>query len=153
MRQEFVKEFNFNKQAIEDVDVLKYREEQIKKLKKKCANKEEFAKKLESEFRWQYWSRSEYELIIEITEDNRVLLKPWVGCRDIEKATIDVSDDTGFDWRGFAKEHISKQIYKNKAKVDIFDQICYGNRFEYLVDYLWTTRFKYERKNSKKKGI
>lgn len=144
-----VKIFDQNAQKITDYDVLKYREDQIKKLKKKCATKEEFAEKLRREFQWQYCSRAEYELIIELTEDGRVLLKPWVGCRDEENATIDVTDDTTFDWKGFAVEHISKQIYKNEAKIDVYSQLTYSDRFEKLVDYLWYTRLRWERRNSK----
>lgn len=144
-----VKNFDYNRQVIENYDVLKYREDQIKKLKKQCNTKEEFAEKLRREFQYHFWSRTEWELIIEITEDNRVLLKPWVGCRDDEKATIDVTDDTTFDWRGFAKEHIDRQIYENCAKVDVYDQLTYADQFEKLVTYLWTTRLKYERDYSK----
>lgn len=141
--------YNCNADKIECYDILKHREDFIKKLKKKCETKEEFAEKMRRELQWQYWSRCEYELIIEIAENKRVLLKPWVGCRDVEKATIDVTDDASFDWKGFAKEHIKKQIYKNKAKIDIFDQITYANQFEKLIDYCWYTRLKYERDNPK----
>ena len=155
MKQEFkplrwlVKNFDINRQVIYDYDVLKYREDDIKKMKKKCATKEEFAEELRLEFQWRYWSRSEHELIIEITEGNRVVLKPWVGCRDKEKAALDVTDDTSFDWHGFAEYHIDKQLYKDCAKVDVFDQLTFANQFEKLVDYCWYTRLKYERKNPK----
>lgn len=143
-----VKNFDCNRQLIKDYDIFKYREDEIKKMKKKCATKEEFAKKLRSELMYHFWSRCEYELIIEITDDERILLKPWAGCRDEEKATIDVTNDMSFDWKGFAKYHIDKQ-YGNKAKIDVFDQLTYGDQFEKLVDYCWHTRLKYERKNSK----
>ena len=142
-----VKNFDFNRQTIVDYDVLKYREEQIKKMKKKATTKEEFSEMLRGEFQWQYWSRSEYELIIEIDEDNRVWLNPWVGCREPDKVRIDVTDDNSFDWRGFAKEHIGKQIYKNKAKIDVYSQLEYV--WDEFITYLWTTRLKWERKNSK----
>lgn len=139
-----VKNFDCNKQVIAYYDVLKYREDQIKKLKKKCTTKEEFAEKLRRELMSQYWSRTEYELIIELTEDGRVLLKPWVGCRDDEQATIDVTDDTTFDWKGFAEEHIGKQIYKNKAKVDVFSQLDYV--WDDLISYCWNYHHKYQRR-------
>ena len=154
MKQEFkpmswmVKNFNQNKQVIEDYDVLKYREDLIKKMKKKCATKEEFAEKLRREFQYYYWSRAEWELIIELTEDGRVLLRPWVGCRDGE-LFIDVTDDITFDWKGFAQEHINKQIYENKAKIDAYDQLIYGDNWDKMITYLWTTRLKYERDNPK----
>lgn len=151
MKKEFkplswkVKNFCCNKQVIEDYDVLKYCEDEIKKLKKKCATKEEFAKKLRSECMYHFWSRCEYELIIEMTEDERICLKPWAGCRDYEKATVDVTDDNTFDWKGFAEEHISKQIFSNEAKIDVYAQLVW--QWDSFVDYVWNYRHKYQRKN------
>ena len=144
------KEFNPNRQVIEDWDVLHYREDEIKKLKKKCATRTEFAEKLRTVFMWRYWSKAEHELIVSKTEDGRVLLMPWCGCYADKKATIDVTDDyTQLDWGAFADYHINKQTFKNEAKIDVYDQIMFGDRFEKLVDTLWTTRFKYERDNPK----
>lgn len=151
MKQEFkplswkVKNFDCNRQVIEDYDVLKYREDMIKKLKKKCATKEEFAEELRRECFRVYWSRCEYELIIELTEDERVLLRPWVGCRDEEKAIIDVTDDTSFDWIGFAKAYANER-YGNRAKVDIYDQLTYGDNWTQFVDYVWNYRHKWQRR-------
>lgn len=146
----FVKRFNVNGQTIEDMDILKYRENDIKKFKKKCATKDEFAERLRKEFMWRYWSKAEHELIISKTEDRRVLLSPWCGCRQPEKVTIDVTDDySQLDWGAFADYHIGKQIFETKAKIDVYDQIMFGDRFEELVDVLWTTRLKYERDNPK----
>lgn len=136
---------NFNK--IWDYDVLQYREDQIKKLKKRCATKEEFAEEMRREMMWQYWSRCEYEVIVEIDDDNRIRLKPWVGCIDPESVKIDVTDDENFDWRGFAEQHIGMQIYKNEAKIDIFNQLEY--RWDEFIDYCWYTRLKYERDDPK----
>ena len=64
----FVKEFNVNGKVIEDVDILKYREDDIRKFKKECSTKDEFAERLRREFMWRYWSKAEHELIITITE-------------------------------------------------------------------------------------
>lgn len=150
MKQEFkpmswkVKHFDFNAQVIKDFDVLKYREEDIKKMKKKSATKEEFANTLKQECQRRFWSKCEYELIIEITEDNRIFLNPWAGCREPEKVRIDVSDDSSFDWRGFAELHIDKQRYKNKAKVDIFNQLMYV--WDDFIDYCWNYRHKWQRR-------
>lgn len=144
-----VKHYNCNANKIEDYDILKYREPEIKKLKKKCATKEEFAESIRKEFMWRYWSKSECELIITKTEDGRILLSPWCGFGDKERATLDVTNIESFDWRGFANKHIGEQIYKNEAKIDIYDQIMYGDRFDKLVDELWATRLKYERDNPK----
>ena len=144
------KEFNCNRQLIENFDVLRYREEDIKKLKKKCATRAEFAEELRKEFMWRYWSKAEHELIISRTEDGRILLTPWCGCCDEEKATIDVTDDySQLDWGAFADYHINRQIFKTEAKIDVYDQIMFGDRFKKLVDVLWTTRLPYERDNPK----
>ena len=142
-----VKNFNVNRQVIEDYDILKYREDLIKKLKKECATKEEFAEKLHSECMYHFWSKCEYELIIEITDEERILLKPWAGCRDEEKAAIDVTNDMSFDWKGFAMEHIKKQVYKNEAKIDVYSQLKYV--WDKFVDYTWHYRHKYQRDNPK----
>lgn len=153
MKREFkqlswkVKNYSINDNKLWDYDVLKYREDLIKKLKKKCATKEEFAEKMRREMCWQYWSRCEYEVIIEIDDDNRIWLKPWVGCKNPDEVKIDVTDDENFDWRGFAEKHIGKQIYKNKAKIDIFDQLQW--KWDEFIDYLWYTRLKYERDDLK----
>lgn len=144
----YVKNFNTNQQCIEDYNILQYREEQIKKFKKQCDTKEKFAEKLRREFQWMYWCRAEWELIVEFTDDRRVLLRPWVGCRD-DTYSVDVTDETTFDWKDFAAYHISKQIYKNKAKIDVYSQLIYGDNWDKLVTYLWTTRLKYERDHPK----
>ena len=144
-----VKNFNFNKQIIEDYDVLKGREDFIKRLKKRCKNKEAFSDMLKKEFAYHFWSRAEWEIIVEITPERHVLLKPWVGCYSNKEATLDVTDDISFDWRGFANYHINRQIYGDRAVIDVFDQLTYGDNWDKLITYLWTTRLKYERRNPK----
>lgn len=139
-----VKVFNYNCQLIENFDVLKYREDEIKKLKKKYKdNKEEFGKTLRVRLMSQYWSRSEWETIITRTEDGHIVLSPWCGARDVDAASIDVTDDTDFDWKGFAELHISKQVFKNRAKIDVYDQIEY--RWDDFLDFVWNYRHKYQR--------
>lgn len=138
-----VKNYCINSNKIWDYDVLEYREDQIKKIKKKCATKEEFAEAMRREMMWQYWSRCEYEVIIEIDENDRIWLSPWVGCVNPESVKICVSDDDSFNWRGFAALHIGRQIYKNKAKVDVWDQILY--EWPKFIDYVWNYRHKYQR--------
>lgn len=145
----FVKYYNCNANKIEDYDILKRRESEIKKLKKKCATKDEFAEFFQREFFRRFWSKAEWELIISKTEDERVILSPWCGRPDADSIAIDVTNDTSFDWFGFANEHIERQIFKNQAKIDVYDQIMYGDRFSNLVDELWYTRLPYERDNPK----
>lgn len=145
----FVKYYNCNANKIEDYDILKRRESEIKKLKKKCASKEEFSQKLKGEFQYRFWAKCEWELIISKTEEGRIILSPWIGGRNPETSSLDVTDDKNFDWVGFADKYIGKQIFLNKAKIDVYDQIMYGDRFSNLVDELWYTRLPYERDNPK----
>ena len=84
-----------------------------------------------------------------LDENGRIVLSPWCGCSNPDSVAIDATNDTGFDWSGFAEEHIKRQIFKNQAKIDVYDQIMYGDRFSNLVDELWYTRLPYERDNPK----
>jgi hypothetical protein len=144
-----IKRFDINKQAIVDYNPLdcKYYEGWIKQQKKRCATKTEFAETLRSELQHRFWSRSEYELIIIREEDGSIWLSPWVGCSNPDEVKINVTDDTSFDWKGFAEEHIDKQIYGNRAKIDVYDQLQW--RWSELVDYIWHTRLKWERDHPK----
>lgn len=136
-----VMHYNINSDRIESYDVLSYREDSIKKLKKKFNTKEEFSEALRKEMMYQYWSRSEYELIISINSNDRILLSPWCGCRDVEKVTIDVTDDIFFDWGKFFCIHIQNKVHKNEAKIDIYDQLMF--RWTEFVDYCWNYPYKY----------
>ena len=142
-----VKYFNCNAQRVEDYDILKgHYKDFVKKLKKKCANIEEFSIAMDREMRWMFWARAEYELILELdTEDNYIWLGPLVGCREPECARIDMTNCEDFDWRGFLDT--LKLNYQNCAKIDIYAQLRF--RWEEFITYLWTTRQKYERWNSK----
>ena len=132
--------FNINEQKIETYNIFEHWSfrEYAKKAVKKFKTKERFAEQLKRELRFYFWSKCEWELVVEITEDNRIFLNPWVGCREPEKVRIDVTDDTSFDWIGFAEKHTKQQIYGNEAKIDVFDQVDY--RWEEFVDYCWDNR-------------
>lgn len=149
--------FNCNKQKIEKYDVLRYREEDIKKLKKKYPIKEEFEKEFKIRCQSRFWSRAGYEFILEIGDehvwlkpwcgfleigDKHVWLKPWCGCRDSDYK-IDVTDETDFDWKGFAEKHINTK-YGPEAKIDVWDQLEY--RWDEFVDYVWNYHHKWQRK-------
>lgn len=131
---------NCNTDKIEEYDVLKYKEDFIKKLKKECgSNKEQFAEKLDREMMWQYWSRAEYELIL-INCNGKLFLEPWCGSRNPEEVRVDVSDDDF--WRGFALNY--NNWWDDRAKIDIYDQLKF--RWDEFVDFCWNTKLPYERK-------
>lgn len=146
----FVKNYDQSSNKIKDYDILRmYGVEDIKKLKKKAPNKQEFSNSLRMQLQYHYWSRAEYELIIRKTPEGRIVLSPWCGCSNPAEAEIDVTDDVSLDWKGFFEYHVSRQICKNEAKIDIFDQLTYKDRFEKLVDELWYNHFPYERDHPK----
>jgi hypothetical protein len=145
----YAKFFDHNDNTITDYDVLAYRTDYIKRLKKACATKEMFAYLLNRELKRQYLSRCEYELIVELTDDKRVVLYPFFPWELAQPYMLDVTNDNSYDWVGFAKEFIAIKGVGNRAKIDIYDQLTYGNCFDNLVDYLWHTRLKYERHNDK----
>jgi len=140
-----VKYFNCNAQRIEDYNILKWHyKEFVKKLKKKCSTKEEFSEAMDREMMRMFWARAEWELVIELTDDNRIWLNPWVGCREPENVRIDVTDDTSFGWRGFIS---TLHLRNNREKIDVYTVLKY--RWDDFITYLWTTRQKYERWDKK----
>lgn len=136
-----VTNFDCNKQKIEKYNILRYREEDIKKLKKKYPTKEEFEKELKIRCQSRFWSRAEYEVIIFTDENSRVYLKPWCGCRD-DNYKIDVTDETDFDWIGFAEKHVNTK-YGSEAKIDVWDQLEYC--WDEFIDYVWNYHHKWQR--------
>lgn len=132
--------YNVNSNKIETYDIFGHGSfnEYFKKAFKKYKAKEEFEKDLMMEVMCYFWSKAEWELVIEITGDNRIFLSPWVGCRNPEEVKIDVTDDTNFDWRGFAEKHIKRQIYSNKAKIDVYKQVEY--MWNDFVEYVWSSK-------------
>ena len=137
------KVFSFNRHSITDYNILEYREEDIKQLKKKYPDKAAFSEALRYTLLSQYRSRAEWELIITRTAEGRIILSPWCGCTDPDAVSIDVTDDPAFDWSGFVEFHIAKQIFKDRAKIDVYDQIIY--RWDDFLDFIWNYHHKYQR--------
>lgn len=132
--------YDFNKNEIERYNIFWHGSfvEYVKNHIKKYKNKDEFADRLKSELQYYFWSKCEWELIIEVTEDSRIFLVPWVGCRNTEGAKIDVTDDTDFDWRSFAEYHINRQVHKDCAKIDVYDQVMMN--WDSFLDYVWSNK-------------
>lgn len=112
----------------------------VEKAFKTSKTKEEFSGSLRREVMYYFWSKAEWELIIELTKDNHIFLIPWCGCRNPEEVKIDVTNDTSFDWKSFTKKHIERQIYKNEAKINVYDQIAYV--WDNFLEYVWGSKKK-----------
>ena len=134
-----VMHYNFNTNKIEPYDVLKYRVDWMKKLKKMSKDINEFSYLLGREMMWRYWSRAEHELILEKC-NHELWLKPWCGCHNPEEVKIDVSNDEF--WQEFAKQY--DNWWDNEAKIDIYDQLKF--KWSEFVDYCWNTHLPYERR-------
>ena len=132
--------FNCNKQKIETFNIFDHYSfnSYVDSHLHKDETKEDFGVHLRSELFYYFCSKAEWELVIEIIEDNRIFLNPWCGCSEPEKVRIDVTDDKTFSWRMFAGHNIKKQIYKNEAKIDVFDQVMWN--WDAFVDYCWESK-------------
>ena len=134
-----VKLFDVNSHKIIDYDILEYREEKIKKFKKTYRTFEAFADALQRDLMYQFWSRSEYELLIGY-EDSMLCLWPWI----FEADRYIIPKDSDFDWTTFAAEFLSTKAWFNgKAKIDVWDQINF--RFGEFARFCWHFRHKYQR--------
>ena len=132
--------YDINKNKITTYNIFRHGSfnEYLKKAFKKCKTKEEFAETLRRELMYYFWSKAEWELVVEATEDNRIFLIPWCGCRNPEETKIDVTNDTSFDWKDFAKKYIQKKGYGNKAKIDVFDQVVY--MWDDFLELVWNSK-------------
>lgn len=105
---------------------------------KEYANKSKFAENVRRKLQYYFHCHTEFELTIELTDDNKVFLIPW--CVNPTETRIEVTNESIFDWLGFAKEHISKQGYEDVAKIDIYDQVMF--QFDKFIDYVWNCNKK-----------
>jgi hypothetical protein len=137
---------DFNTQKIKPYNVLQRREDFIKKLKKQCETRENFADALKRDLQHQYWSRCEYEMILYI-ENDRVYIEPLIG--SFIDGRVDVTDGDMLDWLVFVKKLLNERARYDKennriyVKFDIFDQLMI--RFDELVEFVWNYRHKYQR--------
>lgn len=133
----FVYNYNINHNKIETFNIFdhggfaKYFGKHIRTIKDKA----EFAEAVRKELFYYYGSKAEWELVVKLTEYNRVFLYPWCGSRNPESEKLEVTNEMNFDWLGFAKYHIDNQVYKNEAKIDIYNQVMF--KFHDFIDYCW----------------
>ena len=139
--------YNNNKNSIEEYDVLKYQVELIKQLKKKCkGDRATFDEMLNLKMMCRYWSRCEYELLLEV-KNNEVYVKPWIGCSNPEEVRVCVSNNDLLEWKSFALQDAMHYYKDGTCKFDIYDQLKF--KWKEFVDYCWNTRLPYERRTTK----
>ena len=129
--QWYVYRYNINADKIEPFNIFCHWKlcEDLDKSRKKYKTRDKFVEQVRKELSYYFRWKSEHELILEI-EDDKVLLLPWCGCRNPEDVKINVSGDEdtwkSLVWKSFAEHHINKQVYGNKAKIDIYDQVMWS---------------------------
>lgn len=134
----FVYHYNINKHEIEAFNIFKhgsfakYFGKHIRTIKDKA----EFAEAVRKELFYYYGGKTEWELVVKLTEDNRVFLYPWCGSRNPEGEKLEVTNEMNFDWLGFAKYHIDDQVYKSEAKIDVYNQVMFA--WDKFIDNCWS---------------
>ena len=129
---------DFNRDKLEKFNIFDHWkfDEYAKKHLKEIKNKEEFAERIKSELRYYFWSRTEYEVLIK-KENNRVLMKPWIGRN--EDVILDVTEEQDFNWSCFYDEMIKKYRDCDRwIKIDIYEQVMF--KFDDFLDYVWSER-------------
>lgn len=85
--------YDFNQNKIEVYNIFKHGSfmEDIKKAYRECKSKDEFAEQLKKAFRYYYWSKCEWEVII----------SPWLGRKNSCDLKIDVYSQVANNWHVF----------------------------------------------------
>lgn len=136
-----------NKREFVVFNTLTRLEDFIKKLKKKLnydfSRRAEFSEAIRRELRWRYWSKCEYEIVLNKT-DGGVLLTQWPPVeRDTPAAPpVFTNASLTFNWENF---YLHFATDREKIKADVFNQLEY--HWDDLMDYLWNFRHKYQRHN------
>ena len=131
---------DFNGTKFNRVNLLKYYENFIKKLKKKVNSYEEFAKELRSEMAYHHRSRCEYEVVLK-KEKGRLYMLSWPPREN--EVGVDITDDQLFDWNGFFDKVIENRVDKTECKIDVYDQLFY--QWPEFVEYCFLYQHKYQR--------
>ena len=131
---------DFNSQKFKRVNILKYYEDFIKKLKKKVNSYEEFAEGLRREMAYRFWSKCEWEVVLK-RENGRLYMLPWPPHEN--DVGVDVTDDLFFDWNRFFDKIIENRVSKTECKIDVYDQLRY--QWDAFVEYCFLYHHKYQR--------
>ena len=129
--------YDINRKQITTFNIFRHGgfREDVQEYLRTYNDKTEFAEAVKRELFYYFGNKAEWELIIRLTNDNRVFLLPWVGSKDPEKEKIEICPNVNFKWRDFAEQMVNKQIYKNDAKIDVYNQVMYA--YTDFINYCW----------------
>ena len=129
---------DFNANEIKVFNIFKHSKfvEYIKKHKKKCETKEDFAEKVRRELFYYFGSKCEWETIF-TNKDGRIIITPWVGRK--EETFLDITDDESVNWIDFHNWMVKTMYEKDgSVKVDVYSQVIY--RIDEFVDLCWNVK-------------
>ena len=90
-----------------------------------CNSKEEFAAELRKKLMYQYWSRSEYEVVV-------TSWPPYIKVENIEEMKSEVEKhNSEYNWK---QVRISPTLTVAK-KIDVFEQL--NMNWEQFINYVW----------------
>jgi hypothetical protein len=118
---------DFNKGTIEYYDIFKggHWQEIIESLMHSCKSKEEFSAELRKKLMYQYWSRSEYEVVV-------TSWPPYIKVENIEEMKSEVEKhNSECNWE---QVRISPTLTVAK-KIDVFEQL--NMNWEQFINYVW----------------
>lgn len=130
-----------NKDEIEEFNIFHHTSfnknvKRILKSYKKSDDKESFAKEMDRELHYYFWSKCEWEVII-TKIDGKIMLYPWIGSKT--KNTLDVTNDKDFNWIEFYEDIKKRYLFSDgPIKIDAYDQIRFC--FDEFIDYCWNNR-------------
>ena len=127
-------------QRFERINILKYYEDFIKKLKKKVNSYYEFSEELRREMAYHYRSKCEWEVVLK-RENDRLYMLPWPQHEN--DVGVDITDDKLFDWNGLFEKKVERCYSKTECKIDVYDQLLY--RWDAFVEYCFLYKHKYQR--------
>lgn len=118
---------DFNKGTIEYYDIFKegHWQETIESLMRSCNSKEEFAVELRKKLMYQYWSRSEYEIVV-------TSWPPYIKVENIDEMKSEIErHNSEYNWE---QVRISPTLTVAK-KIDVFEQL--NMNWEQFINYVW----------------
>lgn len=111
---------NFNNREIVAYDIFKggHYEKIAKDLKKKTNSKEEFIEEFRIKLMSQFWSRSEYEVVV-------TSWPPYIGRKELDRL---ISEEKDCKYRTNVNLEVGK-------KIDVFKQL--EMNWSQFIDYVW----------------
>ena len=125
-----VYERDFNSREIKVFNIFDHYSfrESVAKLKKKKFPKEEFAKRLELEVMYYFWTKSEYEVVV-------TSFPPYIDKKELDRLNSEY-EEYNTKWGHYPlRMDVRPEVGR---KIDIYNQVMLN--WDVFVDYMWRTK-------------